>query len=229
MPSLVSIDGQAFRSSFQSVMRKFDRYGKAGAAALDMAMVEKAEQLLNEMKANITHGGQIPHAPTYMLAKSGYVDGPGKEGEWTVVRIDWDPAIAPYAKIQDKGGTIYPKDVSAAIRDNPKSILSPLTPSGRRRKVTNKIRGALGRYITRRRLNTARLFVPLREGIRPIQDPVARAAAGYQWGVDYVLAKSVTIKGSEFITKVMRKHGPNLVRDIGKRTAQLWQNMVEKK
>ncbi|RPH70122.1 hypothetical protein EHM76_06740 [bacterium] len=223
MPGLISIDGAVFRSSLQTMLRQLDSFGKAGAAALDIAMVEYAEKLLNEMKQNITHKGSS--IPTYFLAKSGHINGPRKQGEWTVVEIQWD---APYANIQDKGGEIFAKDVTAATNAG---VKSQFTPTGRVRKsqIGMKIRGALGRYISRKRFNTARLFVPLRPGVRPIQDPAARAAMGYVWGVDYVLARSVTIKGSEFITKVLKKHAPNAARDIGIRAEQIWYSMTEKK
>jgi hypothetical protein len=77
-------------------------------------------------------------------------------------------------------------------------------------------------------MNTAKLFVPLRRGVKPIQDPVARDAAGYVWGVDYVLSRSVTILGSEFITKVLKRHLPNTARDISARTEKIWYGMTAK-
>lgn len=205
MPAFISVDGAAFRSTMQTVLGQMEQYGKACAAAVTIAQVEYAEKLLNEMKQNITHGGRIPRIPTYMLAQSGHVDGPKRLGDFTVVEIVWD---APYADIQDKGGTIFPADVNAAFANN-RQVFS--------RGNKAPIRGALGRYITRKRLNTARLFVPLRPGVVPIQDPAERAAMGYVWGVDYVLARSVTITGSEFISKVLRKSVPNADRDIGAR------------
>lgn len=206
--SYVSIDGAAFRSSLQTMLRQLDSFGKAGAAALDIAMVEYAEKMLKEMKA------QAPHR-TYKLIRGGHVEGPTRQGEWTVVEILWRE---PYTNIQDKGGTIEPKHVTAAFKQKAFS-----------KNFQGGIRGALGRFISRKTLNMARLFVPLRPGVKAIKDPVARAAAGYKHGIDFVMARQVTIEGSDFITNVLNKHRTNSARDIGKRAEQLWYALTESK
>jgi len=211
--AFVSIDKAKFSSSMQAMLGQMDEYGKAMAAAVTIAMVEYAEKLLNEMKQGITHKGEA----SYVLAQSGHVDGPRKIGDFTVVEILWD---APYAQIQDQGGTIFPKDVTAAFKNN-RRVFS--------RGNKDAIRGSLGRFITRKRLNIARLFVPLRPGVVPITDPVARAAAGYRWGIDYVLAKSVTITGSQFITRVLNRRLPNADRDIGKRVEKIVDGLMASK
>lgn len=219
---LFSIDGQAFKSSMQKMLMQLDAYGKAGASAVTIAQVEYAEKLLKEMKANITHKNG---SPTYFLARSGHVSDPRKEGEWVVVEILWD---APYANIQDKGGLIRPKHVSAADRYNPKrETLSRFTATGRPRNLKETLRGHLGRLISRKKFNTARLFVPLRPGVKAIKDPVARRAAGYIMGVDFVLARQVSIKGSKFITMVLNKYRPHFARDVGARAEKIWTSMVE--
>lgn len=209
---VVQFETDKFMSSMQTTLRQLGAYGKAGAAALDIAMVEYAQKMLDEMKANITHksGGSV----TNELAKSGSVVGPFTKGDYTIVQIVW---TAPYARIQDKGGFIYPKNVSAATRYN-KNVFST--------KHNVAVRGHLGRFISRRTLNTARLFVPLRPGVVPIKDPIARKAMGYKWDVDYVLARSVEIKGSQYISKVLRKRLPNAARDIGSRAEQIWNQMA---
>lgn len=209
MVTLISVDGAAVKSSLQKMLGQLDIYGKAGAAAVTIAQVEFAEKLLNEMKA-------MAPKKTYALVKSGHIEGPRTEGDWTVVEIVWD---SPYARIQDEGGTINPKHVTAAVKNN-KRVFN--------QNFTGSIRGHLGRFISRKTLNTARLFVPLRPGVKAIQDPVARAAAGYKFGVDYVLARQVTIDGSEFITKVLKKYMPNAARNIGMRAEQIWNSIAEK-
>ncbi len=201
---IISLDGAAFKSDLQSMLRQMDAYGKAGAAAIDIAIVEYAEKMLNEMKRLAPH-------KTYALIKSGHVEGPRKEGDWTVVEIVWD---VPYANIQDKGGKIFAKNFTAK-------------PVFKRGQFTNKYKNVLGQMITRRQVNTAKLFVPLRPGVRPIQDPVARAAAGYKYGIDFVLTRFVVIDGSKFITMVLDSHRTNSARDIGKRAEVLWDNLAK--
>lgn len=208
MAGWFSMEGATMKSSLQKSLAQMDRLGRAAAAATTIALVEYAEKLLNEMKA------QAPHK-TYHLIRSGHIEGPTQQGEWTVVSIQWD---APYANIQDKGGTIFPKIVNAAHSQKAFS-----------RRFKGPVRDHLGKFTSMHKVRRARLFIPLRPGVKAIKDPAQRAAAGYKYGIDYVLARAVTLDGSKYITNVLNKHKGTAGRDVGKRAEKIWFSLTEKR
>lgn len=181
-----------------SVVNQLAAMDATAEAALAQALVEFAEYLLALIQHNI-------HSKSGRLAQSGHVLPPEIIDGFVTVTIQWD---APYARIQDVGGVVTPSDFRATP-----------TAAGGYRSIKS------GKFISKRRVFEARLFVPLREGVVPIKDPNARAASGYKYGVDYVLSRYVVIKGSRYMSNVLDREMPNADRTIGQMMEAIWSGM----
>jgi hypothetical protein len=71
-----------------------------------------------------------------------------------------------------------------------------------------------------------RLFIPLRPGVKPIRDPAARRAAGYQLGVDFVFAKFVKLPGSRYLSSTIRRNAKNADRIVGRFAEQILEGLL---
>lgn len=194
MGDFLEMDYLTFKSSMQVTLDFLGAMGQLASTAVTQAMVEFAEYLLSLMQEN------APKKTGFLIEHS-YVSTPRVDGDNTVVEIVWE---APYAKIQDTGGQITPKDFRAAFVDG--HYRSPKS----------------GRFITKRRVGGARLFIPMRPGVVPIQDPALRKAAGYKYGVDFVFKQFVVIEGTEYITRVIKSEMYNADRTVGRLAERIW-------
>lgn len=167
----ISIDELTFKSTQQATLKELGALGKQLAGIVTKAMVEFANQLLAQMKSLAPH-------KSGKLIESGRVPPPRTVGDEVIVEIKW---ASPYAWKQDQGGPITPKDFRASISPNGKNL-----------------RSATGRYITAARQSSARLFVPLRDGVK-----ASAPGSGLIWGVDFVTVKFVYIPPTGFITRVL--------------------------
>lgn len=64
------------------------------------------------------------------------------------------------------------------------------------------------------------LFIPLREGVRPLKKGDPRRAT-QKFGVDFVLAQKVTLKGSQYLTGLMPERAAKAPEAIGSVTIDL--------
>lgn len=60
------------------------------------------------------------------------------------------------------------------------------------------------------------LFIPLRAGVYPIKGKRARKAAGFKYGVDFILAKEAKLVGNQYWTGTLQQFIPEAATLIGR-------------
>jgi len=73
------------------------------------------------------------------------------------------------------------------------------------------------------------LFIPMREGVRPVKGKAAQKASGNKWGVDFVLAGQVVQQGNRYFSSTVDQAKRDAAPKISKRAREIFAELSKRK